>query len=185
MRGPESTWPRSRRRAGRGSAAASARRGSAAARADAPRTRPCRTFTQTSPRSTGVARCSGSRTSAGSTCASSGDAYASNTSPSSARCSRLLSIPNRTSPSGLPAVRSARVTTSPASPAFRIFSVSPLSASNACFTSFEIAKESCVTSTTSVGGLSPPPQPAPASSTAPRSTTAASRSRRVTRPLLV
>ena len=51
--------------------------------------------------------------------------------------------------------------------------MSPLSASNACFTSFEIANESCVTSTTSVGGSSLPPQPATASSAAIRSATAA------------
>ena len=56
-------------------------------------------------------------------------------------------------PRGLPAVRSARVTTSPASPALRIWSFRPLSSSNACFTSSEIANESCVTRTTSVGWL--------------------------------
>ena len=63
---------------------------------------------------------------------------------------RLLSIPKSTSPCGLPFVRSARLTASPASPPCRIRSFSPLSRSNAALTGFGIANESCVTRTTSV-----------------------------------
>ena len=87
--------------------------------------------------------------------------YGSKSPSSSARESRLLSIPKRTSPCGFPFVSSARLTISPASPPCRIVSFSPLSCSNAAFTSFGIANESCVTSTTSLLSLSPePPQPA-------------------------
>ena len=61
--------------------------------------------------------------------------YGSNRPASSARESRLLSIPKRTSPCGFPFVSSARLTISPASPPWRIVSFSPLSCSNAAFTS--------------------------------------------------
>ena len=64
-------------------------------------------------------------------CSSPSEAYSSNRSPSSARERRLSSIPKMTSPCGSPAVRSARLSVSSASPAWRIRSVSPLSSSNA------------------------------------------------------
>ena len=89
----------------------------------------------------------------------------SKTSPSSARERSVLSTPKSTSPCGLPAVSSAVVDglAGVAAPGGSAAS-GPLSCSNACFTSFEIANESCVTSTTSVGVSPPPPQPAATSS---------------------
>src|SRR5512143_3777736 len=95
-------------------------------------------------------------------------------SPFRARVSRLLSTPKRASPSGLPAVRSALVTTSPASPALRILSLNPLSCSKAFFTAGEIANESWVRSTTSFGA---PPPPQPAETSARAAATAASSGR--------
>ena len=64
--------------------------------------RPVGSSRHTSPWSTGVSRCSSSRMNRSSTCSSCGDSYGSNSSSSpSARESRLLSAPKKTSPSGL------------------------------------------------------------------------------------
>ena len=91
---------------------------------------------------------------------SSGERYGSKMSPSSARERTLLSTPKITSPCGLPCVSIAWLTISPASPPWRILQREAALRSNAAFTSFETANESCVTSTTCFGRSPPPPQPA-------------------------
>ena len=68
--------------------------------------------------------------SVGSTPSKAAGRYGSNTPASTAPGSRLSSTPNSTSPSGFPALRIARFTSCPASPAGTICSVMPLERSN-------------------------------------------------------
>ena len=83
--------------------------------------------------------------------AAAGETYGSNTPASSARESRVLSTPNSTSPSGLPAVSAALLTTSPASPSLTSAMVMPVRAVKSVSSDFVSANESCVMSVTVVG----------------------------------
>ena len=116
---------------------------------------PRSTLRHTSPWSIGVT-CESGLEKSGSSAESSGERYSSSRSPSSARERMLSSIPKMTSPCGSPAVSSALLSVSFASPPWRIRSWRPVSFSNARLTSFETAKESCVTSTTSFGCAAAP-----------------------------
>ena len=121
----------------------------------------------------------------GSTCASSGDSYASNRSPvERAREEVVVDAEEARRPAGCRRSGAPRVTTSPASPDLRIRSVSPLSSSNACFTSFG-DRERVVRDEHDLGRrlVRPPPQPAPARAAPPCSErhSGALDARRVTR----
>ncbi len=65
--------------------------------------------------------------------------------------SSVLSTPNSTSPSGLPAASTALLTTSPASPPVTIFSVRPVAFSKSATSASDSANESWVTRTTESG----------------------------------
>src|SRR5262245_26343091 len=76
---------------------------------------------------------------------------------SSARDRNVLSTPYITSASGASLARMALLTIDPASPDFRMFTVTPLACSKAALTSSDIAKESCVITVNSVtAGLGEP-----------------------------
>ena len=160
MRAPASRWQGSRRRGASDSAgsARSSRLAGAATPCEA--NQPLSTLRHTSPWSIGVSSPVESSRYCPSTRVMSLGSYGASSPAPTARERRLLSTPKIASPCGFPFVRSARLSISPASPPCRIVSFSPLSCSNAALTSFGIANESWVTSTTSLLPLPEPPQPA-------------------------
>ena len=101
----------------------------------------------TSPKSIGVTRPSKDRSaSSGRSASASVEVYASKTSESKARVTRVLSTPKMTSAVGAPAARMAPATIDPASPPDTNSKVTPVDASKSAMTSSLSANESWVSS---------------------------------------